>query len=49
MDGGIGTHGEEGFFFEGAEEHGLFVEAEFADFVEEKQAVVGGAEEAGAG
>ena len=48
-DFGVGADGEEAFFLQGAEEHGLFVGAEFADFVEEENAAVRRSQEAGAG
>ena len=40
----VAADGVEAFFFDGFEQHGLFVQAEFADFVEKEQAAVGGFE-----
>lgn len=44
----IRTKRQKAFFFEGTKEHGLFIKAKLADFIEEKDALVGSAEEAGA-
>ncbi len=44
----VGTERSEAFFFESAEEHGLFIAAEFTDLIKEEEAAIGRAQEAGA-
>ena len=38
---------EKCFFFQSAQEHRLFIETEFTDFIEEKDALVGGSQQSG--
>ena len=44
----VGADGQEALVLDGAQDHGLLVEAEFADLVEEQHAAVGRAQQAGA-
>ena len=43
----VAAHGQEALFFNSLEQHGLFVQAQFADLVQEQHALVGGAQQAG--
>ena len=43
----VGAEGQESLLLHGAEQHGLFVEAELADLVEEEHAAIGRAQQSG--